>query len=116
MPCGRTPTLSIGPYVVGEKPEPLVYTFTDSDGNPLDLSGYQVVFEVRRRSSSSPSTYAGTLVDGPTGQVSYTWTGNEWTTAGSYWSEFWVGNGTNRWASWRFQYTVRTPVGAVPAI
>lgn len=113
--CQRSPSLCIGPYVVGEKQPPLVYQFLDSDGAPIVLSGFAVEFVVRER-SGPPSSYTGTLYNAVNGQVSYAWTGAEWPTPGRYMAEFFVGNGTNRYASLLINFTVRAPVGAVPQI
>lgn len=108
-------SVTIGPYVAGEKPPPLQYTFTDSSGTAIDLTGYDVQFHVQRTDAVA-STYDGTLTDGPTGTVSYTWTGTEFVTSGKYWAEFWVGNGVNLFASLRLEFTVRAAVGTAPAI
>lgn len=117
MSCSssQTPSVCIGPYVVGEIPPALVYQFLDSSGLPIDLTAYQVDFIVRER-SGSPTTYPGTLYDAVSGRVSYAWTGAEWPTPGRYIAEFFTGNGTNRYASLLVTFTVRASVGAVPQI
>lgn len=117
MSCSssQTPSVCIGPYVVGEIPPALVYQFLDSGGAPINLTAYQVDFIVRER-SGAPATHAGALSDAANGKVSYTWTGAEWPTPGRYLAEFFVGNGTNRYASLLITFTVRASVGAVPSI
>jgi len=111
-----TAELTLGPYVTGEKPAPLQYQFQDSDGVAIDLSGYTVDFNVSEQ-YGAPSTFTGSLVTGgTTGWVQYTWTGNEWPTSGRYFAQFWVGNGTNRFASLRMEFDVAQPVGVVPSI
>lgn len=110
------PSVTIGPYVVGEKPAPLQYTFQDSSGNALDLTGYTVKFTVRESLGSS-STYNGALSGSPTaGVVQYIWTGTEFPTPGHYRARFWVGNLTNRFASVLILFDVADAEGPVPAI
>lgn len=112
-------TRDIGPFVVGEKPNILEYTFLDSNGNPIDLSGYTVKFVYREQfqSQTDAVTAAGALVTPATGgKVSYTWTGNELTTPGKYFGEFWVGNNAQRYCSYLIAWLVRTQVGTVPNI
>lgn len=111
-----SPSAVIGPFVVGEKPAPLQYTFQDSNGNALNINGYAVKFSVREQ-FGTPSIFDGVLISGGnTGIVQYSWTGAEFPTAGSYFAEFWVGNGTQRFASWLITFSVRLPVGVVPSI
>lgn len=110
-----TVSVQAGPYVVGEKPMPLQYQFLDSNGSPIDLTGYTAVFSVREKYGSS--TQYNASVSGPaTGLVQYVWTAAEFPTSGSYLSEFWVGNGTTRYASILIKFDVRTAVGAVPSL
>jgi BppU N-terminal domain len=110
-----TPSVRIGPFVIGEKPAPLEYQFQKSDGTPLPIAGYTVKFIYRERDGAA-TTANGTLTDGPNGKVTYTWTGSEFATPGHYQSEFWVGNGTNRFASILIEFDVRASVGDVPQI
>ncbi len=109
-------TVTIGPYVVGEKPAPLVYQFLDSAGAPIDLTGYTVQFHYRRSDSGSAVTGAAVLSEPAAGRVSHVWTGTEFDTPGTWWAEFWAGNGTQRYASARMQAVVRAVVGGPPAI
>lgn len=109
-------TVTIGPYTLGEKPSPLVYQFLDSAGSPINLTGYSAEFHFQRSDSSSSSTGAAVVSDAANGKVTHTWTGTELSTAGTWWCEFWVGNGTNRYASVRMTATVRLQIGAVPSI
>ena len=109
-------TVTIGPYVVGEKPAPLVYQFLDSAGSPIDLTGYAVQFHFRRSDSPTSSSGAAVLTDAAAGKVSHVWTGTEFSSPGTWWAEFWAGNGTQRYASARLQAVVRAVVGGPPAI
>lgn len=109
-------SIRLGPYVRGEIQAPLVYTFQDSSGAVIDLSGYTAKFSCREQ-DGAPTLYSA-VVGSPTtgGQVVYAWTGTEWSTAGHYLAEFWVGNGVHRLASVLMEFDVRTPVGSIPAI
>jgi hypothetical protein len=110
-------TLTIGPYVVGEKPAPLVYQFLDSAGAPINLTGYATPeFHFQRTDSSTTVTGAAVVTDAANGKVSHVWLGTEFTTPGRWWCEFWVGNGTQRYASKRMEARVRAAVGTAPAI
>jgi BppU N-terminal domain len=109
--------ITIGPYVVGEKPVPLEYTFLESDGTVLNLTGYTAKFVTRPVDDpSAVATYSATVSSPAAGVVTYTWDGTELVTPGSHWAELWVGNTVNRYASLRMTYSVRQSVGPVPAI
>lgn len=104
-----------GPYVVGEKTGSLSYSFLDSSGNPIDLTAFTAKFVVREELGSAVE-YDAVVTAPAQGTVSYTWTGTEFPTAGSYLSEFWVGNGSLRYASILVRFDVRAAVGPVPGI
>jgi hypothetical protein len=106
---------SIGPYVVGEKPPELRYSFLGSDGAPLDLTGYSAKFLIREKYGTAVTLNATVTV--PTsGTVAYTWTGAEFPSPGEYSAEFWTGDGTHRYASVLITFNVRGPIGPVPAV
>lgn len=107
---------AIGPYVMGEKPPPLEYTYLDCNGVRIDLTGYSVLLRVQRTDSTSYLELSALLSDGPNGVVAHAWTGSEFLTPGPHWLEFWAGNGVNRYASTRLRAEVRTPVGPVPSV
>lgn len=108
-------TLAIGPYTVGEKPAPLEYQFLKADGTAENLTGWTAKFQYQRSDGTATSVNA-TVSDGANGKVTYTWTGTELSTPGTWWCEFWVGNTSNRLASKRLEAVVRAPVGTAPAI
>lgn len=109
--------LVIGPYVVGEKPSPLSYTFLDSSGVAMNLTGYTAKFITRLvDDDTTAATFNATITNPTGGVVTYTWTGSEMTTPGKHWGELWVGNTTQRYASVRLEFTVRQAVGPVPSI
>lgn len=107
--------VAIGPYVVGEKPPPLEYSFLDSNGAPIDLSGYSAEFVYKEADSAAITVGAAVSTPG-TGTVEYVWIGTEFANAGSYRAEFWTGNGTNRYASLILVFQVRSSIGPVPNI
>jgi hypothetical protein len=108
-------SVTAGSYVAGEKPPPLVYTFLDSAGAAINLTGYTAKFIIREK-FGTPTTYNATVSAPTSGQVTYTWTGTEWPTAGHYLAEFVVGNSTNRYNSLLIKHDVRMPVGPEPSI
>jgi baseplate upper protein BppU len=112
-----SPSTVIGPFVVGEKPAPILYSFQDSNGLAINLTGYTAKFEVREQDAPFTSDRNAAVVSPPTnGVVQYTWVGDEFPTPGHYLAEFWVGNGGQRWASILIEFDVRGPVGDVPGI
>jgi len=105
-----------GPYVVGEKPAPLVYQFLNAAGVVLDLSAsYTARFHWRER-YGAVTTANATITDAINGKVTYTWVGTEFPTPGQYVGEFWVGNGSNRFASQLLEWDTRASVGVAPTI
>lgn len=108
-------TITIGPYVVGEKPSSLEYAFLDSGGSPINITAWAVRFQCQER-FGSVFYGTGSISDGPSGKALYVFTGAEFPTAGAYRGQFWVGNGTNRFASVDIKFTVETSVGAPPVI
>lgn len=111
-------SITIGPYVSGEKPAPLEYTFKDATGAAINLTGYSAKFNYRPADGSLAAAQGNATVSAtPTdGKVTYTWTGAEFSQPGAWWAEVWVGNTTNKLCSLRLEYTVRAAVGAVPNI
>jgi hypothetical protein len=107
--------IQIGPYVVGEKPPPLIYTFLDSAGTAINLTGYTAKFTYRE-ANGSPTEASASVTTPLAGAVTYAWTGSEFPTPGHYQAEFWAGNATNRYTSLLLLFDVRQPVGTVPNI
>lgn len=108
-------SISIGPYVVGEKPAALEYAFLDSSGTAIDITGWTVKFQCQEQ-FGSVFTGSGTVSNGTAGKALYAFTGAEFPTPGTYRGQFWVGNGTNRFASVDIRFTVASAVGTAPSI
>lgn len=105
------------PYIMGEKPSPLIYQFLDANGVAINITGWTVKFNYQERDGVAVTGAGVTSVsDGPNGKAMYTFTGAEFTTAGHYRAEMIVGNGTNRYISVEINFTVAVPVGTVPSI
>lgn len=105
----------LGPYVLGEIPPPLTYQFLDSSGAAIDLTNYSGSFSWQEHDGVA-GTGAAAVSNAVNGEVTYTWTGAEFATAGRYTAFMWAGNLTNRFASLPLAFTVQLPVGPVPAI
>jgi hypothetical protein len=103
---------------VGEIPNPLVYQFLDSNGAPLSIAGYTAKANFAERSGGvSLAGAAVAVTDAANGKVTYTFTGNEFPTAGHWQIEIWVGNAsTRRYASVVIEVDVHWPIGPVPVI
>lgn len=111
------PKQEIGPFVVGEKPSALQYTYEDTNGANIDLTGYSAKFIWRERDAVASITRNATIATDPTtGQVSYAWQGDEFATPGHYLAQFWVGNGVIRLASLVIEFYVSSYLGPTPAI
>jgi hypothetical protein len=113
-----TPTLTLGPYRQGEIPPPIVNTFEDSTGAPIDLSGFTSKLEYKRWNSSMVVERTPAIaVDQVTNKGRAIWTlvAADLATAGDFWGEWWVGNGTNRYASVKLRWFVE-PTIAVPTV
>lgn len=108
-------SVTIGPYVIGEKPPALTYQYLDSSGTALNLTGYTAKFSYQERDGAAVTANAS-VSDPANGKVTYTFTGSEFATAGHYRAEFWTGNTTNRYASVDILFDVAVPVGTPPAI
>jgi hypothetical protein len=109
------PSVVIGPFTVGEKPVPLLYTFLDHDGKIIDLTGYTAKF-VYREASGALVTANATIPNPTTGAAQYTWIGGEFPTPGHYRARFWVGNLAQRLASVLITFDVSDAEGPIPSI
>lgn len=112
------PTVEIGPYVVGEIPIPLEYQFLDASGTPINLTGFVARFQRAEINGgfASPVTVNATVSDAVNGKVTHTWTTADFPYPGRFGGMFFVGNGTNRYASWLITWTTCASVDVPPSI
>ncbi len=104
---------TIGPFAQGERVFPHTVTFTDENGQPIDISGMTAkwVYQV----GDGPAVIRAALVtNGLAGEATYTWVDADFRHPGSYRAELWVGTATGvKLASVPYRYYVR-PAVAVP--
>ena len=102
--------IRLGPFSLGEKPEPLQITIQDADGNVINLTGYTAKFVIKSVDQTVSGLGGGVsdLVTPATGITRYTWAAADFTTAGFYVGQMWVGNGSLRYASDIFEWFVRS--------
>lgn len=105
----------LGPFTEGEIPEPLTVTYTDAEGGALNLTGYDARWVFERERDGALERMADVVAPAADGQARYTWVDGDLGEHGKYRAEMWVGNGTNRFASEPFEFTVRRAL-AVPDI
>lgn len=109
-------THELGPYTEGEIPEPLVVTFTDADGNAIDLTGYTAKL-VHLLPDGTDTTSAATVTSAAAGQVTYTWGATDLAAAGLHKAVVWVGNGgTRKLASKHYTFEVVSSPGTIPTL
>ena len=112
------PTVEIGPYVVGEIPPPLEYTFLDATGAAINITGYAARFQQAEIDGgfTNATTSNAVVTDGANGKVTFTWTAANFAHPGRFGGMFFVGNGTNRYASWLITWTTCASVDTPPNI
>lgn len=103
-------TTTLGPYTAGEIPEPWQHTFTDADGQAIDLTGYSVRLAYRLDGGDQVVRVGSLVSSGAGGVVLYAWVAADLATDGRMEGEMWVGNGTNRYAR-SFEMTIDPPRG-----
>lgn len=103
------------PLGKSSKPAALLYTFTDSAGVAINLTGYTVKMHLRKPDGTA-SELTGALSDADDGIVTYTLTAANLDQAGYYFAQFWVGNGTNRFDGEMLAWYVPEPLTTTPNI
>jgi hypothetical protein len=110
-------TTTIGPYCTGEKPLPLVVTFTDATDTAINLTGYTAAAYLKPPTGTIVTDTA-TVTGAAAGQVTYTWgeTASPFDQAGRWELEVWVGNNNDRrFASELYVMSVRAAL-TIPSI
>lgn len=99
----------IGPFSIGEKPEPLQITIQDYNGTAINLTGYTATFIIEAVDQTVSSLGGGTssIPTPASGITQYIWHANDFLTAGLYRAQMWAGNGTYRYASKIFEWFVQ---------
>ena len=105
------PAQRIGPFALGEIPDPLQITFKDNAGVALDLSaGHTPTVQIVAVDQTVPGLGAGTSAftgDGSDGVSTYTWVAADFATAGFYRGQMWsVRAGVKIYASDVFEWFV----------
>ena len=103
--CHQTP-LCCGPFVVGERPDPLRYVFLDSAGAPIDLTGYVASF-CWAEAWGEVGTGPAEVTDPTGGEVTYTWQPAALASPGRFTGQVWVDDsGGRRYASVPVRYNI----------
>lgn len=105
-------TTSLGPFVAGEKPFPLVVSFTDDAGQPLALTG--MVGRFSFRVGDGPASVLAADVNAAGGTATYEWQDADLANPGLYSGEMWVGTAAGvKLASVRYSWRVRPALAAI---
>lgn len=64
-------------YVEGDTSPPLVCTYTDSDGNAIDVSGWTIKLHLERPSGSTALSVTATLTDPTNGIFEFRWSAGD---------------------------------------
>lgn len=99
--------ISLGPYVVGEVPEPWIHQIQDVNGTAVNLTGYTVSVTFTKP-DGTVVTRAGALVVAANGTVRVTWQATDFNQAGLLRGRLTVDNGGSHVASTRFVARIRS--------
>lgn len=114
------PTIELGSFVVGEVPLPLDYQFLDSDGLPINLTGFTLAAftwgSFIQGQFIDPTSELALVTDAVNGIVTYEWTGVEFAATGEHAGMFWVNDGTTQFGSILITWQVCQAVGTPPTV
>lgn len=100
---------ALGPYEVGEIPEPTDLTITDSDGNAIDLSAATAVTFKYSVDGGATETGTAALQDAANGVIRITWTSAMTDTAGTLRGRVWYTLSGTRPVAARIMCQIVTP-------
>lgn len=92
----RQEILCCGPFVAGEQPDPITYSFLDADGQPIDLQGFQVQWCWAERWAGPVGEANAQTIDAAGGRVEYDWGQSDLALPGRYTGFFWATKGNQR--------------------
>lgn len=106
-------TIILGPYVVGERPDPIRHTFLDAAGDPIDLTGYTASANLQAPRSTEGQAVDLVTIPTPTDGTVQVDLEAMVDTDGTWRAEVWVDQPDGRrYASERFRFYARA---ALPA-
>ena len=97
-------------HAQNEKPEMQIYSFTDHDGVPLDLTGFTGALKWETTNGAA-QTSTVTVVTPATGTCSWTWPPTMFTAVGTVWAEVVVTSASFTYRSDPYILTVRPAAG-----
>jgi hypothetical protein len=103
------------PFIAGEKPAPLTWQLTDSDGDNLDTSSGTWVAKVHYKVRGGSEVVSEATVN-TSGLITWTPDAADFAAAGLFTAIAWAGNSTNRWASEPTAYVISENTGTAPSI
>lgn len=111
--------IALGAFAAGEIPGPILHTFQDKNGAPINIQNWAVLgFYVEGPDGPIVMNNVPTITDGLAGKVQYVWGATDMQVAGEYTGLLWVQNTlsspTLRLASDRFIWTVEDGPGPTP--
>lgn len=110
--------IELGAFAAGAVPPPIEHQYLDFDGVQVDLTGFSTLsMNIEALPSVTGPLGGGTIefvTDGTDGWVRYTWVADDMAEPSSYTGQMWASNGTNRYESDLFLYTVYDGPGSAP--
>lgn len=107
------------PIAKGSIPGSISHQWTDYNGDPVPLAGFTGQFRAEAlEGGSTPAGMGGgsVTVDGPNGTATYPWVVADFSEVGRFRGIIWVGDGTDRYGSFVFEWSVADAPGADPTV
>lgn len=110
--------IELGAFAAGAIPPPIEHQYLDFDGLAVDLTGFTTLSMNIEASPTVSGTLGGGTIefktDGTDGWVVYTWVVDDMAEPSGYVGQMWASNGTNRYESDLFIYSVYDGPGDAP--